>query len=101
MCPLLLGIGSNAVLASETIYAAAGVDELLLTSEKRMTLGAKFHAQLFLYRTGLKSLSASADDFSLIIIGMDFLFHVGSPLSWDYSGIIARTVKGCNRDEYL
>jgi hypothetical protein len=99
MCLLFAGGIGNAVLASETIYAAASVDELLLASEKRMTLGAKFHAQLFLNRTGLKSLSASADDFSLIIVGMDFLFHVGSPLSWDYSGIIARKVKGRNRHE--
>lgn len=63
----------------ELIDSSAGINELLLTGEERMALGANFDSDLFsalgVGRTGGHGLTASAPDDDFFIVGMDSLFH--------------------------
>ena len=73
-------------LQAETLVelgnASAGIDQLLLAGEERVTLRADFHANILLRRTCLNHITAGAFDSSLLIIGMDSFLHCsGSPLS--------------------
>ena len=78
--PQRLLVEQIAVALLELVHAAAAVYQLLLAGKERMALGANFHLQLLLGRTGLKRLTAYATDGCLAILGMDFLFHANSPL---------------------
>ena len=55
--------------------AAAGIDQLLLTSEEGVTLRADFHLDILLGRTCLNHITAGASNSSLLIIGMDSFLH--------------------------
>ena len=55
--------------------AAAGIDQLLLTSEEGVTLRADFHLDITLGRTCLNHITAGASNSSLLIIGMDSFLH--------------------------
>ena len=65
----------------EALNTSAGVNQLLLTSVERMALGANFDVDLGLGGTSLDDVAASAGDGAVHLLGMDTLFHYGSPLS--------------------
>ena len=72
----------QAELLVELGNAAAGIDQLLLTSEEGVTLRAHFHLDILLGGTCLNHITAGAFDSSLLIIGMDSFLHCScSPLS--------------------
>ena len=76
---LALSDQSPTVPASEFLDTARRVDELLLTSEKRMAGGADFHADVPLVdRTGDKCIPASAMHANFAVMGMNSWFHVSS-----------------------
>lgn len=63
-------------LAFKTIYATGGIDQLLLTSEKRVATRANFDTDVaFVGRTGLELVSASASDVDLIVCRVYSSFH--------------------------
>ena len=63
-------------LAFKTIYATGGIDQLLLTSEKRVAVGANFDADVaFVSRAGLELVSACASHIDLIVCGVNSSFH--------------------------
>src|SRR5205085_1945057 len=65
------------VFLAEFLYAAFGVDDLLLTGIKRMALGADIDVQLRFTkgRLGGERAAAGAGHFDLCIGGMDLGFH--------------------------
>ena len=65
----------------EFVHASAGVNKFLLAGEVWMALGADFNSEFLhvLRRAGLESVSASADDCDVMILGMDTFFHFCSP----------------------
>ena len=72
----------QAELLVELGNAAAGIDQLLLTSEEGVTLRAHFYLYVLLGRTCLNHITAGASNSSLLIIGMDSFLHCScSPLS--------------------
>ena len=72
----------QAELLVELGNAAAGIDQLLLTSEEGVTLRAHFHLDILLGGTCLNHITAGASNSSLLIIGMDSFLHCSrSPLS--------------------
>ena len=62
--------------------AAAGIDQLLLTSVERMALGANFDVDLGLGGTSLNDVAACAGDGAVNVVRMDTLFHSFSPHFW-------------------
>ena len=76
--PKLLLEGRDSLL--KLIHASTGVNELLLTGEEGMALGANFNSHLAaLGGTGNDSLAASALNDTLYVIGMDSAFHFSIP----------------------
>ena len=65
----------------EAVHTSAGVNQLLLAGVEGMALGADFHVDLRLGGAGMDDLTAGAGDGAVHILGMDALFHYGSPLS--------------------
>ena len=65
----------DAVLLVELVNAAAGVNQLLLAGVEGVALGADFHGDVLLGRTGLDDSAASALDGGLLVIGMDSFLH--------------------------
>ena len=65
----------------EAINTSAGVYQLLLAREEGVALGANVNDDVLLGGAGLNDIAASATNGRLLIIGMDALLHVVSPLS--------------------
>ena len=67
----------------EAINTSAGVYQLLLTREEGVALGANVNDDILLGGAGLNDIAAGTADRGLLVLGMDALFHVVSPLSTD------------------
>ena len=65
----------------EAINTSAGVYQLLLTREEGVALGANVNDDVLLGGAGLNDIAAGTADRGLLVVGMDALFHVVSPLS--------------------
>ncbi len=65
----------------KAINTSAGIYQLLLTGEERVTLRANVNYDILLGRASLDDIAASATNGRLLIVGMDSLLHVVSPLS--------------------
>ena len=65
----------------ELVDASAGVYQLLLTRKERMTLRTYVNDDILLGRTSLDDVAACATNGRLLVIRMDALLHVVSPLS--------------------
>ena len=76
----------QAELLVEAFNTSASVNQLLLAGIERVTLGADFNSDILLSRPGLKHGTTSTANGSLLIIGMDSLLHVCSPLSVSSQG---------------
>ena len=64
----------------ELVQTAACIDELLLTGEEGVALGANFNSHFAaLGGTGSNSFAASALNDTLYVIGMDSAFHFSIP----------------------
>ena len=59
----------------EPINTSTGVNQLLLAGIEGVALGADFNSDVALGRTGSKSVTASATNSSLFVIGMDTFLH--------------------------
>ena len=70
-------------LLVELGHASAGVHQLLLTREEGVALGANVNDDVLLGGAGLNDIAAGTADRGLLVVGMDALFHVVSPLSTD------------------
>jgi len=71
-----LGLGGVRlrIFAAEPLDATGGVDHLLLAGEKRMAVGADFHADIALVRgTGLESMTTGALHTDRFVMGMNSL----------------------------
>ena len=83
------GLLVQAELLVELGNAAAGIDQLLLTSEEGVTLRAHFHLDILLGGTCLNHITAGASNSSLLIIGMDSFLHCScSPLSGSLVAVV-------------
>ena len=60
----------------ETINTSTGVNQLLLAGIEGVALGADFHFDVLLGRTGSKGVTAGAANGSLFVVGMDAFSHV-------------------------
>jgi hypothetical protein len=67
------------VFFPELIYAAFGVDQLLLAREEGVADGADIEPNVGLGRTGLERFPAGAVNLGDFVIGMNILFHVSFP----------------------
>jgi hypothetical protein len=76
----------QAELLVEAFNTSASVNQLLLAGIERVTLGADFNSDILLSRPGLKHGTTSTANGGLLIIGMDSLLHVCSPLSVSSQG---------------
>lgn len=65
----------------ETVYAAAGVNQLLLAGVIRMAGGANFNTDIFLGGTGVNYVTANAGDGCVFVNGMNSVLHLFSFLS--------------------
>ena len=65
----------------EAINTSAGVYQLLLAREEGVALGANVNDDILLSGAGLNDIAAGTADRGLLVLGMDALFHVVSPLS--------------------
>ena len=82
---LLMNLLSGSVVLDvvtlfESVNASAGINEFLLTGKIGMALRADIHAKVLLGGRCCKNSTASASDFCCTVVGMDALFHSGSPL---------------------
>ena len=59
----------------EAINTSTGVNQLLLAGIERVALGADFHTNVLLGRTGGKDIAAGAADGGLFVLGMDTFLH--------------------------
>ncbi len=59
----------------ELVYTSACIDELLLTGEERVALGANFNSHIALSRLSHNSLAASALYCNFLVFGMDSFLH--------------------------
>jgi hypothetical protein len=73
---LALSDQSPTVPASEFLYTARGVDELLLTSEKRMAGGAYTNLDIATSRPSAVNSATGASDRRFNVIRMDISLHV-------------------------
>lgn len=94
------------VFAAKFFYSSCGIDQLLLTSEERMTLCTNLHLNLRKPGgTGYKRIPTGTDDSSFFIFRMDSFLHVVhlySPKSERYYNMgISRCQKSTNRNEVL
>ena len=65
----------------ETVYAAAGVNQLLLAGVIRMAGGANFNADVFLSGAGVDYVPTNAGDGRVLVNGMNSVLHLFSFLS--------------------
>lgn len=65
----------------EAVNTSAGVYQLLLTGEERVTLRANVNYDILLCGASFNNIAASTTNCCLIIVRMYTLFHVVSPLS--------------------
>jgi hypothetical protein len=77
----------------EAINTSAGVYQLLLTREEGVALGANVNDDILLSGAGLNDIAAGTADRGLLVLGMDALFHVVSPLSTGNHTISLTVVK--------
>lgn len=63
----------------ETVYAAAGVNELLSAGEKRMTFGADIETDVILGGSGLIFRTASTLYGNCFVLGMNSFLHYCHP----------------------
>ena len=69
----------------ELVQATACIDKLLLAGVEGVALGADFNTHLAtLGRTRDDSLTASALDDALNVLGMDSVLHFHVPLTWNF-----------------
>ena len=80
---LKVRLSVDAVTLLEAVYTSAGVYQLLLTREEGVALGANVNDDILLGGAGLNDIAAGTADRGLLVLGMDALFHVVSPLSTD------------------
>jgi hypothetical protein len=79
------------VLSLEFIDASGGIDQLLLTGEKRVAAGANFDADVvFIGGSCTERMSARADYVHLIVCGVDSSFH--GLTSGDFLGKLHLTI---------
>ena len=60
----------------EAINTSTGVNQLLLAGIERVALGADFHTDVLLGRTGSKGVTTGATDGGLFVLGMDAFSHI-------------------------
>lgn len=65
----------------ESVYTSAGVNELLLSGEERMTLRANIQTDVLLGGAGLELCAASTSNNCFFVIRVNALFHALSLLS--------------------
>ena len=82
----LTGYLLQAELLVEAFNTSASVNQLLLAGIERVALGADFNSDILLSRPGLEHGTTSTANGGLLIIGMDSLLHVCSPLSVSSQG---------------
>ena len=70
-------------LLIEAADTSAGIHHLLLTGVEGVALGANVNDDVLLSGAGLNDIAAGTADRGLLVVGMDALFHVVSPLSTD------------------
>lgn len=63
----------------EALDASAGVDQLLLTCEEGVAVGADFNTQVLLCGACYEGVATCACNCCLLVVGMDSLFHSISP----------------------
>ena len=63
------------ILFQKLIHAAGGINQLMLSGEKRMALGADLDPDARLSRTGVDRLAAGANNRGFFVVWVDFLFH--------------------------
>ena len=89
-CLLALGAAAAETLV-EAINTAAGVDDLLLTSEKRMALGTDVNVEVLAQRgPGFDLVAATAGCSDRLVLGMNFCLHGYAP----YIDAAARSLAG-------
>ena len=66
---------AHVVALLESVNTSAGVNQLLLTCEERMALGADFYSDVLLGRTCRDLITASASDNSSFVCGMNTFLH--------------------------
>ncbi|RCW41225.1 hypothetical protein DFP97_12657 [Paenibacillus prosopidis] len=66
----------NTVFLLETVDAAAGIQELLLTRVEWVTCGANLNAKARFNRTSLEGIAASASSCNDVVCRMNSLFHL-------------------------
>ena len=59
----------------ESVYTSAGIDQLLLTREVRVALGADFNADVLLCRAGVDDITACTGNGGLLVFGMQSFLH--------------------------
>ena len=67
-----------AIFAAESFNASGGINQLLLTREKRMAVGAYFDVDILQGRARLDNITAGAFDLGFMILGMNTLFQESS-----------------------
>ena len=72
-----------AVTRTEFVHTAGRIHQLLLAREEGVALGANVNDDVLLGGAGLNDIAAGTADRGLLVLGMDALFHVVSPLSTD------------------
>ncbi len=78
---MVLGLLIQVEALLKAINTSAGVYQLLLTGEERMALRANVDNDVLLRGARFDDVAASATNGRLVILGMDSLLHVVSPLS--------------------
>ena len=73
--PQRLLVEQIAVALLELVNTSTGINQLLLTGEERMALGADIDAELRLRGARLERVATAAGDRSLVVLRMDTLFH--------------------------
>ena len=72
---LLLSEGNVLVAFAETLHTTSGIDDLLLTREKRMAVGADFNVQFVFGRPGVDHVATKTSDGAVDVFRMNILFH--------------------------
>ena len=78
---MLCGLLTEAVTLFEHINASARINQLLFAGKERMALGTNFHVNILFRRRRLDHIAAGTGDGGLLVLRMQILFHVWSPLS--------------------
>ena len=65
----------------KAVHASAGINQLLLAGVERMALVANLDVDLLLRGAGRERVAAGTGDHRFLVLRMDALFHLYSPLS--------------------